>query len=662
MWRYDNYLAVSEDFIPVFSEDIDKNYRGNWKFFIPHAQMRDMLEKLVIALERAHGGDKRSLWLTGAYGTGKTFACFVIKHLLEDELDEIQDYFEKYQILAPLWPRLKALRENKRYLVVYRSASGHITSNRRLMMEIQQAIKNQLKVQGFENTFGESIMDHLVSKLTDESGIFNWERAFSKYKGRFRTAESAEEVIQRLRAGDVRMGEQVAEILEEEGLTLMDSPAAIKAWIKEVIVNNNLQGILFIWDEFTEFFGNNVPVTPLQELAQATAEMPFYLFLVTHRALNQFARIDDETRKKLLDRFHTCQLEMNPVTAYKLIANVIEAKPGLGDEWEAKRDSLWSEVDRAVFHIKILGEQVKKDELKMLAPIHPYTAYLLSTISTLYSSSQRTLFQFLKTDEPGSFQWFITNYPKDNWYWLTPDYLWEYFFENVKIETIEMISDILSHYHSNKGSLEGEDELRVFRVMLLLTALWRQTQGAHTLLKPSLSVLKRMFMGTDLYYRVSEVAESLCERNIMLPVPSRDDCEYIIPTAIIDRAKLQECEQRAKRSLTFEKMIDTENVNAQFASGLKNLLSLQGSAQKRHPIRIVSARDLRLRRDRIIQGVERSYEVGVILVVARDDEHLHESEDIAMELSRAHANYCILISQIAFGERRWNEWLGVNSL
>jgi hypothetical protein len=42
------------------------------------------------------------------------------------------------------------------------SASGHITSNRRLMMEVQQAIKDQLKAQGYTNTFGESIMDHLI--------------------------------------------------------------------------------------------------------------------------------------------------------------------------------------------------------------------------------------------------------------------------------------------------------------------------------------------------------------------------------------------------------------------------------------------------------------------------------------------------------------------
>lgn len=657
MWRYRDYLAVSEDFIPVFSEDVDKNHQENWKFFIPHAQMRDLLEKLIIALERGHGGDKRSLWLTGAYGTGKTFASFVIKHLLEDDLAAIEDYFQKHPILTPLWPRFKALRSGKPYLVVYRSASGHVTTNRRLMVEIQQAIKERLLAQGYKNTFAESIMDQLVNRLSDTSGIFNWEAAFQKYRGRFRTAASATEVIDRLRAGDVKMGELVADVLEEEGLVLVDSPPAVKRWIKEVIAANDLRGIVFIWDEFTEFFTNSVPVTPLQELAQATADMSFYLFLVTHRNINQISRIDDETRKRLLERFHNCQLEMTPVTAYKLIANVIEANPDRRSDWQAKRDSLWSNVDVTALYINLLGERVNKNDLQRLAPIHPMTAYLLSTLSALYSSSQRTLFQFMKTDEPGSFQWFIANYPKDNWYWLTPDFLWQYFFESIKIESIEAISDILTHYHSSRERLNGEDEVRVFRVMLLLAALERQTQGAHALLRSRLSILTRMFRGTDLFPRVREVADELCARDIMLTVPSDNDCEYIIPTATIDQTKLRQYRQRAENLLTFEKMIDTGKADAQFAPGLKEVLLLQGAAKLRHPVQIVSARDLKLRRERVLQGVENPYEIGLILVVAQEDEHLIDLENTAAELSRARTDYCILISQVAFGGKRWRDWL-----
>ena len=45
------------------------------------------------------------------------------------------------------------------------------------------------------------------------------------------------------------------------------------------------------------------------------------------------------------------------------------------------------------------------------------------------------------------------------------------------------------------------------------------------------------------------------------------------------------------------------------------------------------------------------------MVVAQEDEHLHETEDVAAELSKTFEKYCILISQAAFGSKRWRDWL-----
>ncbi|NLJ56152.1 MAG: hypothetical protein GX334_03760 [Firmicutes bacterium] len=658
MWLYNNYLTVSEDFIPVFSEDVDNNKKDNWKFFIPHIYMRDVLDKLVRALERSHSKDKLSIWLTGAYGTGKTYAAFVIKHLLEDPLEEVENYLLKYEMVSPLWPRFKALRNKNPFLVVYRSSSGQITTNRRLMIELQEAIKEKLKAQGYKSAFGEGIMDCLITKLDDTRGILNWNNIFNQYRGRFRTVGSAEELIKRLHGGDMQLGEQVAEILEEEGQTLLDSPSDIKDWIRQVIEVNNLQGLVFIWDEFTEFFTNNVPVTPLQELAHSSADMPFYLFLITHRAIQQFTRIDDDTRRKLMERFHPCRLEMTPVTAYKLIGNVIEANSSLRDDWEAKRESLWNKVDAAVLHINMLGEPVKKEELKLLPPIHPFTAYILATISSLYSSSQRTFFRFLKEKEEGSFQWFVANFPQGNWYWLTPDYLWQYFFEKMKIEDVEAIADVLSHYNAVKEQLDV-DQIRVFRVMMLLTALQQQIGDGHThtLLKPRLSFTRLMFLGTALYDQVGEIADQLLSKNIMLGVRSGNDLEYMIPRVTIDQDKMRQYEQQAKANLTMEKMIERGKMDEGFASQLKELMLLQGAAELRHPVQLVSGKQLKYRRERAIQGKLNPYQIGIIFVVAEEDDHLIDTESIAVEITQIYPNYCIFISQRPFGSKKWSEWV-----
>ena len=112
--------------------------------------------------------------------TGKTYASFVVKHILEDSIEEVEEYFYKYNSIAYLWPRFKQLRENNgNYVVIYRSGSGHITTDRRLLMELQQAIIERLRELGYK-TFSPGIMDQMIEKLVGENSIIKWENLFAK--------------------------------------------------------------------------------------------------------------------------------------------------------------------------------------------------------------------------------------------------------------------------------------------------------------------------------------------------------------------------------------------------------------------------------------------------------------------------------------------------
>lgn len=657
VWQYSDYLSVSEDFIPVFSEDQDRG--DNWKSFIPHAQMRDALMILARALERGKAEDKLSLWMMGAYGTGKTYASFVIKHILEDSTDQVEQYFQKHQIIATLWPRFRGIRGKGEYVVVYKSGCGEILSNRRLMIEVQRSIEEELKSRRLKVPITQGIIDQMISRLTDK--YLNWEELFAKYRGRFLSANSAAEVIERLMdKRDVRVAEQVASVFEDVGFPLLDSADDVKAWIKSAIEVNNLSGVILIWDEFTEFFDSGLQTTPLQKLAEAAHDMPFYLFLITHKSLNQYGRLDEATRKWLQDRFHTFRLEMNPVTAYRLIANVIQTHPDRLEDWIAKRETLWSDVDRVALIINTLGESVRKEDLKQLLPMHPFSAYLLSAISSLYSSSQRTLFKFLKTNQTGSFQWFIGEYPRENWFWLTADCLWQYFFEETSVGSVDSLTDIITHNNSHIKNLPV-DEARVFRVMMLLTALQRQTHAATELLNPRLSVLKRVFLGTCLHGKVEDVALSLCDRGLILAVPAGNDVEYTIPTAITDPNKLQQYRQRLETNHSFERMLDPERPEAEFARKITGCLELLGAEKLRHPVHLVSAKELRTRKDRVLPPLAHPYEVPLLLVMAQEDEHLAGLDSIALDLCKDDAQQCIFISQSPFRSKRWGEWLDCRS-
>ena len=52
-----------------------------------------LLEKTHIVLS---GKDPRSLWVEGAYGTGKSHAALTVKSLLEASDDEVRAYFDDY--------------------------------------------------------------------------------------------------------------------------------------------------------------------------------------------------------------------------------------------------------------------------------------------------------------------------------------------------------------------------------------------------------------------------------------------------------------------------------------------------------------------------------------------------------------------------------------
>ena len=60
------------------------------------------------------------------------------------------------------------------------------------------------------------------------------------------------------------------------------------------------------------------------------------------------------------------------------------------------------------------------------------TLSLLAIVAQNFGASQRTLFRFMKdtkeSEENVGFIYYINNYGPDDWRWLTPDFLWDYFF------------------------------------------------------------------------------------------------------------------------------------------------------------------------------------------------------------------------------------------
>ena len=124
---YNEYIKVDPNFIPVFSRNSDKTYPDKWQSFYPHNSFKKILKDIVETLEKSNESKDQSIWMSGAYGTGKTYASFVIKHILEDDINAITPYFTQNN-METLLSRVKGIRSKGRILVVERSASAGINS------------------------------------------------------------------------------------------------------------------------------------------------------------------------------------------------------------------------------------------------------------------------------------------------------------------------------------------------------------------------------------------------------------------------------------------------------------------------------------------------------------------------------------------------------
>ena len=116
---YSDYLKVNKDFVPVYNRYQDQKYPEYWKSFYPHYTFIKILGDLVGSLEGTTAESKKSLWIFGSYGTGKTFASFTLKHIIEKDDEEVKRYFEKYKISESLRKRVEGVKAQGDILVVH---------------------------------------------------------------------------------------------------------------------------------------------------------------------------------------------------------------------------------------------------------------------------------------------------------------------------------------------------------------------------------------------------------------------------------------------------------------------------------------------------------------------------------------------------------------
>lgn len=548
--KYCEYFDVNEKYFPCIDESAI-NSGAAWDTTYPHQTFVDLL---TLTEKMLSGNTNRSIWIHGAYGTGKSQCAYTLKKLLEVPENEVRAYWDKFEPLKKNPVLLEKLIGHKAQGIVtaYRYASGSITTPQQLFFAVQESIKkaldtNKVSYKG-ENSLKESVIAWLEDPIHNQ--FMNALLQKPKWMSTF-SQSSADEIINTLKkSNDVSsLMDNIFGLAAEEGITALDLSAdSLRDWIVDIIDKNNIKLVL-IWDEFSDYFRqNSTSLGEFQKIVSICQEKPFYFVIVTH-PLSSLAKKYDSGDKTnpwsvVQQRFDKVEITLPDNIAFDLIGHAFSVKPAAKASWVQMTGDLNSYVTNArnavIKAANISGENVMRDIL----PIHPIAALVLKNIASAFQSNQRSMFDFIKTPKDmdvKAFQWFIQNTsPLSDRPFLTVDMLWDFFYEKGKDYLSSDIKLILDTF-PQQTQLNDKEKI-VLKTILIMQSIDQRLGGALPILKPTDQNLSYAFEGDtgELESSCKSIAKALVKKGILIENPIADG-KKVYSAAVLagDSAKIE---------------------------------------------------------------------------------------------------------------------------
>lgn len=578
--KYREYFDIDEEYFPQINDySIAAASPDFWTRTYPHQTFIDMLSSMERVLARQ---EKRSLWIEGAYGTGKSQCAYALKKILEVPEEELRAYWNRYESLKKkpdLFEKLVGHKQ-KGIVTAHRYASGGIGSPRDLFLAVQDSIRAALieqKLYTGENTLKESVIawiDEPTHKLFFDALLQKpeWSALFSQ--------STAEEVLNTLRKGGEvkKLMDNLFRLADKEGIAALNINAdRLLSWMTDIIDQNNVK-IVFIWDEFSDYFKNNrESLSEFQKLAELVNLKPFYFIVVTHES-GQLFTTADTTWTKVRDRFIPVQIALPDNIAFNLIGHALNVKTAAKNDWDKLADDLNSRVSSSRAAVmkatKITEPQVMKD----IMPLHPMAALLLKNIASAFKSNQRSMFDFIKSqnaEDVKAFQWFIENTgPLNDHPLLTVDMLWNFFYEKGRDNLTADIRLILDTFPQQQNL--REDEKAVLKAILIMQAIDQRLGGTIDLFKATEQNLSYVFEGISSGLDVSckNIAKQLATKGVLVSKLISGG-RYVFATAVFagDQARIDGYKKDIRQNSTTSKLVTD--------GGLSTVLSLSPSLRLR---------------------------------------------------------------------------------
>lgn len=530
MMKYNSYLEINPTFESVVDIDADERNPALWREYIVGDDMVSLMENVCRSLGNETPDARRSFWINGSYGTGKSYAGIVVKHLFEEDPDTVEDFLKKNGRLSQFKNRFMKCRTDKNYLVVWKTGCTGIRSGDMMLIEAEQAIRSNLvKVFGDKAELGgASLLESVKEKINDPT--INWDAVLeTTVLGNDYASVGA--LRSKIECGDLTAIQNVAKVLRQKNMGLVNNLETFQNWVSEVIDANRLSkgGIIFIWDEFTEYVTGSGDHTILQQLSEFTKVKPFFCFFILHKSADFVSNIGGEEKYQLIThRFHETEFHLTQDAALDLIAGSIIPRVGMDENWKESRKQVVKNLRPFLPDMETGLTDKLSNMIDELCPMHPMTIRLLSRVAENYAAAERTMFRFMKdkANEDIGFVGFINSYgPDDEACWLTPDWLWDYFFtRNSDFHDKDTkVAEYIRHYEGSLDMVEKDENVhRVFKIVMLLLAVMSSVKGffsgsrTHGGISATVSCLTLCLAGVMDKTRVVDILKTLEDSKVIV--------------------------------------------------------------------------------------------------------------------------------------------------
>lgn len=592
--KYCEYFDIDEAYFPCIDESAI-NAGVDWKRTYPHETFIQLLKKTEQMLS---GVTKRSIWIHGAYGTGKSQCAYALKKILEVPEEELKEYWDRYAPLKKeqvLFGKLIGHKE-KKILTSFRYASGSIDSPQQFFFAVQESIKaaldeNEIEYKG-ENTLKESVIAWMEKPA--QKGLINnllqqpeWRSLFSE--------STAEEIVDKLKnhSNVSLLMNNIFRMAAKEGFTALSLDAdKLRDWIKDIIAKNGVK-IVLVWDEFSDFFRlNRNSLGEFQKVVSICEELPFYLIVVTH-PLSSLSN-SDESWKIVQQRFDRVEIELPENIAFELIGHAYNVKEVAKAQWDQMTQDLERNLPNSIQAVMKAANITDRDVMRRILPIHPIAALVLKNIAHAFQSNQRSMFDFIKTShdtDVQAFQWFIKEYgPLDDAPLLTVDMLWDFFYVKGKEYLTADIKLILDTF--SQQTMLNEREKKVLKAVLILQAIDQRLSGALPLLKPTDQNLNYAFEGISEYeMSAKNIAAALVTKGVLISTPIGEG-KKVYGAAVLagDSAKIEATKTEIRRQSTTYRLVQEGDLLST-ALGLSPALKLRYAINDTGALPVVTLAD-----------------------------------------------------------------------